>query len=80
MAAIVLDVCYRNSLPELQAWFADLIGRTVDEYLDGPIEWTGQIMESVAESEGSRDFFSRALRLVKRTNKSVNSFLAGLGL
>ena len=73
LGIMVLTELYDSVIGELQNWFASLIGRTIDEYMDMPPETTIDIIDQLVDSEESKGFFSRALQLYKKINKSENT-------
>jgi hypothetical protein len=73
IAMIIFNTCYEHVRQDLINWFASLCGMTADDYLDNlPPDATLQIMEQLAEAQESTSFFTHALRLFKRMNKSGN--------
>jgi hypothetical protein len=80
VVTMVVRECWKYGREPLQAWFADLCGMTTKEYLKAPASVSIELVEFFTKDQGNRDFFSRALRVVRGANSTVNSFLAGLGL
>lgn len=73
IAMIIFETCYKHVQQDLINWFASLIGKTPDQYLDElPPETTIQIMEQLTEAQEATSFFTRALGLFKSMNKSKN--------
>lgn len=63
---LILDVLFDNVQDDLKAWFADLLGVTVDEYMELPLSTTEDVIEYLIESQESTSFFTRAWQLYKR--------------
>ena len=77
VALAVLETCYKHVREDLIKWFASLVDKSVDEYLDKmPPETTLQIIEQLKEAQEAKDFFTRAWRLFKEMNKSASRFTA----
>lgn len=70
LGIMVLTELYDNVIGELQAWFASLIGKTFDEYMELPPETTLDIIDKLVDSNETKGFFSHALRLYKKMNSS----------
>lgn len=70
IALIVLETCYKHVRQDLIDWFASLCEKTADEFLDMPPETTLQVMEQLTEAQETKDFFTRAFALFKKTNLS----------
>jgi len=70
MGIMVLTELYDNVIGELQNWFASLIEKTFEEYMEMPPETTLDIIDELVSSEESKGFFSRALQLYKKISKS----------
>lgn len=66
----VLTELYDNVIDDLQAWFASLIKKTHEEYMDMPPEITLDIIDHLVNNEEAKGFFSRALQLYKKIGKS----------
>ena len=66
----VLTELYDNVIGDLQKWFASLINKSLEEYMDMPPETTLDIIDALVSSEESKGFFSRALQLYKKIGKS----------
>lgn len=76
IALAVLETCYKHVRDDLIKWFASLVGKSVSEYLDKmPPETTLQIIEQLKEAQETKDFFTRAWRLFKETNKSASQYI-----
>lgn len=73
LGIMVLTELYDNVIGDLQTWFASLIDKSLNEYMDMPPETTLDIIDELVNSEESKGFFSRALQLYKKINKSGNS-------
>ena len=73
LGIMVLTELYDNVIIDLQNWFASLIEKTYDEYMDMPPETTLDIIDELVDSDESKGFFSRALQLYKKINKSGKS-------
>lgn len=67
---MVLTTLYDNVIDDLQAWFASLINKSVEEYMKTPATTTFDIIDYLTNTEDSKSFFSRALQLYKRISKS----------
>ena len=75
IALAVLEACYKHVRDDLIKWFASLIGKSVNEYLDQmPPETTLQIIEQLKEAQETKDFFTRAWRLSKEMNAFASQF------
>jgi hypothetical protein len=75
IALAVLEACYKHVQDDLIKWFASLIGKSVNEYLDQmPPSTTLQIIEQLKEAQETKDFFTRAWRLSKEMSKSASQF------
>jgi hypothetical protein len=57
-----------NVIGDLQGWFASLIGKTFDEYMELPPQTTLEIIDCLVDSEETKGFFSHALQLYKKMN------------
>jgi len=66
----VLTELYDNVIGDLQGWFASLIEKTHDEYMDMPPETTLDIIDYLVSNKDAKSFFSRALQLYKKIGKS----------
>ena len=69
----VLTELYDNVIDELQKWFASLIDKTLEEYMEMPPETTLDIIDELVNSKDAKGFFSRALQLYKKIGKSGTS-------
>ena len=56
---------------DVSAWFADLIGKTPEEFSEMPFDIEMNIIEQLANSEDANSFFTRALRVFNKIKKSV---------
>ena len=56
---------------DVSKWFADLVGKTPEEYDDLPFDVEMQIMEQLVDAEEVNRFFSSALRLSSKIKKLV---------
>lgn len=54
---------------DVSAWFADLIGKTPDEFDEMPFDIEMNIIEQLANSEEANSFFTRALRVFNKMKK-----------
>ena len=72
LGIMVLTELYDNVIGDLQAWFADLLGKTVEEYMEMPADTTIDIIDQLVESEDANGFFSRALQLYKKMSTFGN--------
>lgn len=73
VALAVLETCYKHVREDLIKWFASLVDKSVDEYLDQmPPETTIQIIEQLKEAQETKDFFTRAWQLFKQIQPSKN--------
>lgn len=73
IALAVLEACYKHVREDLIKWFASLVDKSVDEYLDQmPPETTIQIIEQLKEAQETKDFFTRAWQLFKQIQPSKN--------
>ena len=73
VALAVLETCYKHVKDDLIKWFASLVEKTVDEYLDQmPPETTIQIIEQLKEAQETKNFFTRAWQLFKQIQPSKN--------
>lgn len=70
LGIMVLTELYDNVIGDLQAWFASLIDKTLEEYMDMPAETTLDIIDHLVEDKSAKGFFSRALQLYKKIGKS----------
>lgn len=76
IALAVLEACYKHVRDDLIKWFASLIGKSVNEYLDQmPPVTTLQIIEQLKDAPEAKDFFTAAWRLAREMNKSANQYL-----
>ena len=66
---LILTELYQNVIEDLQKWFASLVEKTVDEYMEMPPETTLDIIDELVNGEDAKGFFSRALQLYKKMNK-----------
>jgi len=66
----VLTELYDNVIEDLQKWFASLIDKTFEEYMDMPAETTLDIIDHLVSDKDAKSFFSRALRLYKKIGRS----------
>lgn len=80
IATLVLRQCWTHARPGTEAWLADVCGLTREEFLAQPPSLIMDIYDAVVGSPEGRDFFTRALRLARKMNGTVNTFLGGLGL
>lgn len=75
IALAVLEACYKHVRDDLIKWFASLIGKSVNEYLDQmPPVTTLQIIEQLKDAPEAKDFFTRAWRLSKEMNAFASQF------
>ncbi|GAG36868.1 unnamed protein product, partial [marine sediment metagenome] len=70
LGIMVLTELYDNVIGDLQAWFASLINKTVEEYMDMPAETTLDIIDFLVDDRDAKSFFSHALQLYKKISKS----------
>jgi hypothetical protein len=56
---------------DVAKWFADLIGKTPEQFDDLPFDVEVQIIEQLANSEEIGSFFTGALRVFNKIKKSV---------
>lgn len=77
---LVLKECWKFSRGRMQEWFADLCEMTPEQFSKAPIKLSLDIWEFFSNDPENRDFFSRALQVARKTNESLDSLLAGLGL
>jgi hypothetical protein len=68
LGILVLTELYDNVIGDLQGWFASLIGKTFDEYMELPPQTTLEIIDGLVDSEETKGFFSHALQLYKKMN------------
>lgn len=73
LGIMVLTELYDNVITDLQNWFASLIGKEYKEYMDMPPETTLDIIDELVNGEEAKGFFSRALQLYRKINKSGKS-------
>jgi len=66
----VLTELYDNLIEDLQAWFASLIDKTVEEYMATEATTTLDIIDQLVNSEDEKGFFSRALQLYRKIGTS----------
>jgi len=59
---------------DLRGWFASLIGCSIEEFLDLPIDTEIDILEQLVEMENSNRFFSRLLALASKIKASANAY------
>lgn len=62
----VLQELYESVTDDLLAWFADLCGVSVDQYMELPINTTLDVMEYLIEGEENERFFTRVFQLVNK--------------
>lgn len=75
IALAVLEACYKHVQDDLIKWFASLIGKSVNEYLDQmPPVTTLQIIEQLKDAPEVKDFFTAAWRLAREMSKSASQF------
>lgn len=75
IALAVLEACYKHVQDDLIKWFASLIGKSVNEYLDQmPPVTTLQIIEQLKDAPEAKDFFTAAWRLAREMSKSASQF------
>lgn len=70
LGMMILSELYDNVIGDLQAWFASLINKTVEEYMDMPAETTLDIIDFLVDDKDAKSFFSHALQLYKKIGKS----------
>lgn len=70
LGIMVLTELYDNVIDDLQKWFASLIEKTHEEYMDMPAQTTLDIIDYLVSNEDAKGFFSRALQLYKKIGKS----------
>jgi hypothetical protein len=70
LGIMVLTELYENVIGDLQEWFASLINKTVEEYMEMPVNTTLDIIDFLVEDPGAKGFFSRALQLYKKIKPS----------
>jgi len=66
LGILVLTELYDNVIGDLQAWFASLIDKSLEDYMNLPPETTLEIIEQLVDSEETKGFFSHALQLYKK--------------
>jgi hypothetical protein len=54
---------------DVVAWFADLIGKTPEEFAEMPFDIEMNIIEQLTNSEDANSFFTRALRVFNKMKK-----------
>jgi len=59
---------------ETQEWFADLIGKTTEEFLSLPIDTEPKIIEQIIEAEEADSFFILAWQLYSKITKLKSRF------
>ena len=57
---------------ETQEWFSDLIGVTIDEFLDLPIDTEIEIIDQIINAQEASSFFIKALQLFNRIKTYQN--------
>jgi hypothetical protein len=62
----VLDKSYAGCKDKLIAWFASLLGISVDDFMKKPPETVLDVIDEIANREESKSFFSRASQLFKK--------------
>jgi len=63
LGIMVLTELYDTVVEDLQSWFASLVGKSLDEYMELSPQTTLDIIEQLITGEDSKRFFSRALQL-----------------
>lgn len=76
---VVVKELWAHCKPQMTNWVADLCGMTPDEYMRAPIGVTMDVVEFFTNDEANADFFSRALRVAKKTSGSVEAIATRLG-
>jgi len=57
---------------ETHIWFADLIGVTIEEFSEFPLDTEPEIINQIIEAPESSSFFTKALHLYNKTKKYMD--------
>lgn len=70
---LVLTKLYESLKPDLINWFASLIGKTIDEYMDSDPNTTLEIIDQLIDGgEETKNFFTSAFALFKKISALKN--------
>lgn len=70
----VLMTCYETVEDKLKAWFADLLGVSIDDYMEMPLNTTPDLIDYLASAQECTSFFMQVWRLYKKMNGLQNQF------
>jgi hypothetical protein len=73
LISYVLTECLSSANKELQTWLAGMCDMTVDEFMAQPATKVLELIDDIANSKDSKDFFSQASALFKKMNGSGTS-------